>query len=56
MSLIPSIYPSTSLVVGGRIIVMKKWLEEKILIKYWTENCSKYSLKNGIKIKSTPMY
>ena len=31
---------------------MKKWLEEKILIKYWTENCTKYSLRDGRKIKS----
>ena len=31
---------------------MKKWLEEKILIKYWTENCFKYSLRDGRKIKS----
>ena len=31
---------------------MKKWLEEKILIKYWIENCSKYSLSNGNKINS----
>ncbi len=31
---------------------MKKWLEEKILIKYWTENCSKYTLRDGRRIKS----
>ena len=31
---------------------MKKWLEEKILIKYWTENCFKYSLRDGRKIRS----
>ena len=31
---------------------MKKWLEEKILIKYWTENCTKYSLRDGRKIRS----
>ena len=31
---------------------MKKWLEEKILIKYWIDNCSKYYLRDGRKIKS----
>ena len=27
-------------------------MEEKILIKYWTENCFKYSLRDGRKIRS----
>ena len=31
---------------------MKKWLSESILIKYWTENCYKYKLEDGSKIKS----
>ncbi len=31
---------------------MKKWIGESILIKYWTENCSKYMLEDGTKIKS----
>ena len=34
------------------ILNMKKWLEEKILIKYWIDNCSKYYLRDGRKIKS----
>ena len=31
---------------------MKKWFTEKVLLKYWVENASKYKLKDGRKIKS----
>ena len=30
-----------------------KWIQEKVLIKYWTDNCSKYQLKDGTKILSS---
>ena len=31
---------------------MKKWFTEKVLLKYWVENASKYELQDGRKIKS----
>ena len=31
---------------------MKKWFTEKVLLKYWVENASKYKLKDGRKIRS----
>ena len=31
---------------------MRKWLEEKVVQRYWVENCTKYSRQDGTKIIS----